>query len=106
MSACGRRHAIGHPVDGPAIPFSPLGTAVGLVPLPLSYFPVLVATLLSYCVLMQLVKVWYIRPFSMWLQDGDHAPAADRRQLPFRPYRRPHTVTKVGARLSLQNAAA
>jgi hypothetical protein len=51
MSACGRRHAIGHPVDGPAIPFSPLGTAVGLVPLPLSYFPGLVATLLSSCVL-------------------------------------------------------
>jgi P-type Mg2+ transporter len=51
---------------GICIPFSPLGTAVGLVPLPMSSFPGLVATLLSYCVLTQLVKVWYIRQFSMW----------------------------------------
>jgi Mg2+-importing ATPase len=35
----------------------------------MSYFPWLVATLLSYCVLTQLVKVWYIRHFSMWLYD-------------------------------------
>ena len=49
--------------------FSPLGSAVGIGPLPMSYFPWLVATLLSYCVLTQLVKVWYIRHFSMWLYD-------------------------------------
>jgi P-type Mg2+ transporter len=49
------------------VPFSPLGNAVGLVPLPMSYFPWLVTTLLGYCVLTQLVKVWSIRQFSMWL---------------------------------------
>jgi P-type Mg2+ transporter len=47
--------------SGTCVPLSPLGTAVGLVSLPLSYVPWLVATLLSYCVLTQLVKVWYIR---------------------------------------------
>jgi Mg2+-importing ATPase len=49
------------------VPFSPLGAAVGMVPLPLSYFPWLVATLLSYCVLAQVAKVLYIRRFKTWL---------------------------------------
>jgi Mg2+-importing ATPase len=49
------------------IPFSPLGATVGLVPLPMSYFPWLVVTLLSYCVLTQGVKVWYMRRFRLWL---------------------------------------
>jgi Mg2+-importing ATPase len=52
---------------GVAIPFSPIGAAVGMVPLPGSYFPWLAATLLSYCALMQLVKSWYIRRFGTWL---------------------------------------
>ena len=52
---------------GVAVPFSPLGAAVGLVPLPWGYFPWLAATLLGYCVLMQLVKPWYIRRFGTWL---------------------------------------
>jgi Mg2+-importing ATPase len=49
------------------VPFSPLGEAVGMVPLPLAYFPWLTATLLCYCVLTQLVKRWYIRRYGMWL---------------------------------------
>ena len=49
------------------VPFSPLGAAVGMVPLPMSYFPWLVATLLSYCVLAQVAKVLYIRRFKSWL---------------------------------------
>ncbi len=49
------------------IPFSPLGANVGLVPLPSGYFPWLAATLASYCVLTQLVKVWYVRRFGDWL---------------------------------------
>jgi Mg2+-importing ATPase len=49
------------------VPFSPLGEAVGMVPLPLAYFPWLAATLLCYCVLTQLVKRWYIRRYGMWL---------------------------------------
>jgi Mg2+-importing ATPase len=48
------------------VPFSPLGNAVGLVPLPMSYFPWLVTTLLSCCVLTQLVKAWDIRHFGRW----------------------------------------
>lgn len=49
------------------VPFSPLGAAVGLQPLPWAYFPWLVATLLGYCVLTQLVKTLYIRRFGTWL---------------------------------------
>jgi len=49
------------------IPFSPLGNLIGLQPLPLAYFPWLVATLVGYCVLTQLVKTLYIRRFSAWL---------------------------------------
>ena len=52
---------------GIAIPFSALGSAIGLVPLPLAYFPFLIAILLGYCVLTQLVKRWYIARFEAWL---------------------------------------
>ena len=52
---------------GVAIPFTPVGEAVGLVPLPLAYFPWLAGTLLCYCLLTQLVKRWYIRKFGTWL---------------------------------------
>ena len=49
------------------LPFSSLGEHLGMVPLPLSYFPWLAAMLLSYCVLTQLVKQLYIRRFGQWL---------------------------------------
>jgi Mg2+-importing ATPase len=49
------------------IPFSPLGSGVDMVPLPWAFFPWLAATLLSYCVLTQVVKGWYIRQFRTWL---------------------------------------
>ncbi|BAV65318.1 magnesium-translocating P-type ATPase [Sphingobium cloacae] len=49
------------------VPFSPLGAAVGLQPLPWAYFPWLVGTLLGYCVLTQLLKMLYIRRFKAWL---------------------------------------
>lgn len=48
------------------IPFSPLGAWVGLQPLPWEYFPWLVATLVSYCVVAQLMKRIYIRRFGTW----------------------------------------
>ncbi|EPK0739567.1 magnesium-translocating P-type ATPase [Klebsiella aerogenes] len=48
------------------IPFSPLGAMVGLEPLPLSYFPWLVATLLSYCLVAQGMKRFYIKRFGQW----------------------------------------
>jgi Mg2+-importing ATPase len=52
---------------GIAIPYTPFGAAVGMVPLPLAYFPWLAGTLVCYCLLTQLVKRWYIRRFGMWL---------------------------------------
>ena len=54
-------------VRGILIPFTSFGASIGLQALPLSYFPWLVGILLSYCVLTQLVKNWYIRKFSGWL---------------------------------------
>ncbi|MFJ6563692.1 magnesium-translocating P-type ATPase [Streptomyces sp. NPDC091412] len=52
---------------GVALPFTPLGASLGLQPLPVSYFPWLIGTLLAYCVLTQLVKTWFIRRFDSWL---------------------------------------
>ncbi len=54
-------------VIGLILPFTPYGAAVGFESLPGSYFPWLLLTLLAYCILIQLVKVWYIRRFDMWL---------------------------------------
>lgn len=48
------------------IPFSPLGHIVGLVPLPWTYFPWLVATLFGYCVVAQGMKRIYMRRFGQW----------------------------------------
>ncbi|WP_248767342.1 magnesium-translocating P-type ATPase [Pseudomonas sp. MWU12-2345] len=48
------------------LPFSQLGTLVGLVPLPTAYFPWLVGTLLAYCVVAQSMKMFYIRRFKQW----------------------------------------
>lgn len=52
---------------GILIPFTPLGQSVGLTPLPLAYFPWLLGILVSYCVLTQVVKGWYIKRFVKWL---------------------------------------
>ncbi|WP_283603512.1 magnesium-translocating P-type ATPase [Serratia proteamaculans] len=49
------------------LPFSPLGALVGLQPLPWEYFPWLAGTLVSYCVVAQLMKRFYIRRFGEWL---------------------------------------
>lgn len=49
------------------IPFSPFAAGLKLQPLPLSYFPWLVGILLSYCLLTQLVKNWFIKRFTTWL---------------------------------------
>lgn len=52
---------------GIMIPFTPFGTSLGFVPLPWDYFPWLIGILLSYCLLTQTVKNWYIRRFQRWL---------------------------------------
>ena len=54
-------------IIGMVIPFSPLADAFKMQPLPLSYFPFLIIILLSYCVLTQLIKVWFIKKFNHWL---------------------------------------
>lgn len=48
-------------------PFTSIGKSVGLQGLPLSYFPLLIAVLLGYCALTQIVKTFYIRKFKVWL---------------------------------------
>jgi Mg2+-importing ATPase len=45
------------------VPFSLYGHGIGLEPLPLSFFPWLLAILLSYCVLTQLMKNWFIKRY-------------------------------------------
>ncbi len=49
------------------LPFSPLASALKMVPLPLAYFPWLVGILLTYCLLTQVIKTWFIRKFDQWL---------------------------------------
>lgn len=52
---------------GMTVPFTPLGTALGMVPLPMRYFGWLWAILGAYCLLTQAIKMWYIRIFRKWL---------------------------------------
>jgi Mg2+-importing ATPase len=52
---------------GIALPFSPVAPALNLQALPLSYFPWLIGILLSYCLLTQLIKNWFINKFQQWL---------------------------------------
>jgi P-type Mg2+ transporter len=43
------------------LPFSPLAGALGFVPLPLLYWPILLVTLVCYVGLTQVVKTWLVR---------------------------------------------
>ena len=43
------------------LPYSPLGPALGFVPLPALYWPVIAVTLVAYVVLTQTVKTWLFR---------------------------------------------
>ncbi|MGO9612569.1 MAG: magnesium-translocating P-type ATPase [Dissulfurispiraceae bacterium] len=45
------------------MPFLPIGTALGFVPLPNLYWAYLAAMLLGYIVLTQFVKTWYVRKY-------------------------------------------
>jgi P-type Mg2+ transporter len=49
------------------LPYSRPGAAVNLVHLPGAFFPWLVATLLAYGALTQVIKSWYVRRFHAWL---------------------------------------
>jgi Mg2+-importing ATPase len=52
---------------GIAFPFLPLGRKLGLEALPGSYFLWLVAIMVCYIALVQVMKRWYIRRFGTWL---------------------------------------
>jgi P-type Mg2+ transporter len=52
---------------GIILPFTPVGAQLGMVALPLAYFPWLVGILLCYCTLTQIVKRFYIGRFHQWL---------------------------------------
>jgi Mg2+-importing ATPase len=49
------------------LPFSPFAAALKMVPLPMSFFPWLLGILLTYCLLTQFVKNWFINKFQHWL---------------------------------------
>ena len=52
---------------GLCVPFLPISASIGLVPLPLSYFPWLIGILFAYCLLTQFCKKLYIKKFKSWL---------------------------------------
>jgi Mg2+-importing ATPase len=54
-------------VIGIALPFTPFASAFEMVPLPWQYFPILIAVLVAYCALTQVIKMWYIKKFDIWL---------------------------------------
>ena len=49
------------------IPFSPFASALKMESLPSLYFPWLIGILIVYCVLTQIIKVWFIKKFNQWL---------------------------------------
>ena len=57
------------------LPFSPVGGALGFVPLPAAYWPILAVTLAAYVVTTQVVKTWLVRRV---LHEG--APPTRRRR--------------------------
>jgi P-type Mg2+ transporter len=50
---------------GAFLPYSPLGSTLGFVPLPDSYWPAVLVIILGYCVLAHLVKTWFVRRWGM-----------------------------------------
>lgn len=52
---------------GIMVPYTAFGMKIGLIPLPWNFYPWLMATLLCYCILTQIIKQWYIRRFTRWL---------------------------------------
>jgi P-type Mg2+ transporter len=48
-----------------ALPYSPLAATLGLQPLPLLYWPIVLSFLVGYAVLTTIVKTWFIRKWGM-----------------------------------------
>jgi P-type Mg2+ transporter len=49
------------------LPFSRIGSAIGLVELPGIFFVWLGAILLAYGLAVQAVKIWFLRHFKSWI---------------------------------------
>jgi Mg2+-importing ATPase len=49
------------------LPFSAIGSAIGLVPVPPVYFFWLGGILLTYCLAVQVLKKWYLSRFKNWI---------------------------------------
>jgi Mg2+-importing ATPase len=47
------------------LPYSPVASYLGMVPLPLSFWPVMVGYLLAYSILTHLVKTWFNRRYGV-----------------------------------------
>ncbi len=54
-------------VIGLIIPYTQVGTALKMTPLPIMYYPYLAGILLSYGILTQVVKRYFIRKYGQWL---------------------------------------
>ena len=52
---------------GVILPYTTIGSAAQLTPLPAQYFIYLLAILLGYCLLVTAMKKWYIKRFGQWL---------------------------------------
>jgi Mg2+-importing ATPase len=50
---------------GALLPYSPLGSTLGFVPLPGLYWLAVFAIILGYCVLANLVKTWFVRRWGL-----------------------------------------
>jgi P-type Mg2+ transporter len=50
---------------GCVIPYTPVGDALGFEPLPLLYWPLVAAMMLSYALLTHLAKTWFVRRWGM-----------------------------------------
>ena len=49
------------------LPFSAIGSAIGMVPVPPVYFVWLGGILLAYCLAVQVLKKWYLTRFKGWI---------------------------------------
>mgnify|MGYP003369399413 CR=1 FL=1 len=49
------------------LPYTAIGSIVGMVPVPLIYFAYIAFVIVAYCTLTQLVKMWYIKRYKNWL---------------------------------------
>jgi Mg2+-importing ATPase len=52
---------------GAILPFTAIGSAIGLVRLPPVYFFWLAGILFSYCLVVQTVKIWFLKRFKAWI---------------------------------------